>query len=81
MLQIEYVPRDENNADLFTKNLSAPKFEKDVQMYCGTDEYDKQGNVLMSCLILEQGRVLMGVSLSCYSALWISHGAISLGAM
>ena len=42
LLQIEHVPDDDNNVDLFTKNLPGPTFKKHVQMYCRSDEYGKE---------------------------------------
>jgi hypothetical protein len=46
-VEVKWIPTDMNSADLFTKNLAGPAFEKHVSVYCGTDEYmehvDSQG--------------------------------------
>jgi hypothetical protein len=46
-IEVEWIPTDMNSADLFTKNLAGPAFEKHVSVYCGIDEYmehvDSQG--------------------------------------
>ena len=46
LLQIEHVTWDENNEELFTKNLLGSTVKKHMQIYCRTDKYGKQGKVL-----------------------------------
>ena len=46
LLQIKHVLGDQKDANHFTNNFPGPTFEKHVQMYCGTNEYGKQGEVL-----------------------------------
>ena len=41
IITVKWIPTEENSADLFTKNLSGPTFEKHVAVYCGKDEYMK----------------------------------------
>jgi hypothetical protein len=44
ILTVKWIATEDNSADLFTKNLSGPIFEKHVAVYCGYDEYmDSQG--------------------------------------
>jgi hypothetical protein len=38
-----WVPGDKMSSDLFTKNLERPLFERHTQVYCGQDEYLKNG--------------------------------------
>jgi hypothetical protein len=46
-IEVKWIPTDVNNADRFTKNLPGLAFEKQVTVYCGTNEYmeyiDSQG--------------------------------------
>jgi hypothetical protein len=42
IIDVKWIPTDENSSDLFTKNLNGPKFEKHAAVYCGVDEYMKQ---------------------------------------
>ena len=69
MLQIKHVPGDENNTDLFIKNLPGPTFLKHVKMYCGIDEYGKQGKVLKVTWDLPNPSAREGVSGSKHSML------------
>ena len=46
LLQIEHVEKDDNDSDLFTKNLPWPTLKKHVQIYCRIDKDGKQGKVL-----------------------------------
>lgn len=39
LIEVRWISGDENSADLFTKNLQGPLFEKHVRVYCGKDEY------------------------------------------
>lgn len=39
LINVLWIPTDENSSDLFTKNLSGPTFEKHTAIYCGHDEY------------------------------------------
>ena len=41
-IQMEHVPVEEINVDLFTTNLPEYRFEKNEQMYCENDDYRKQ---------------------------------------
>ncbi len=46
ILTLVWISTDDNSADLFTKNLPGPAFEKHVAVFCGHDEYmnkDSQG--------------------------------------
>ena len=38
-LLIRYVPGDDNDADIFTKNVTAPIHEKHIPKFVGVDEY------------------------------------------
>ena len=46
-IEVKWISTDDNSADLFTKNLASPLFEKHAAVYCGRDEYmrgnDSQG--------------------------------------
>ena len=39
MIEVQWILMDDNSADLFTKNLAGPLFEKHAAVYCGKDEY------------------------------------------
>jgi hypothetical protein len=39
---VKWIPTEENRADIFTKNLNGPAFEKHASTYIGIDEYMKQ---------------------------------------
>jgi hypothetical protein len=41
IVEVYWIPTEENSSDLFTKNLSGPVFEKHTATYCGVDEYMK----------------------------------------
>jgi hypothetical protein len=41
IINVEWIPTNENSTDLYTKNLAGPKFEKHTTVYCGQDEYMK----------------------------------------
>jgi len=41
LVQVQWVPANNNCADMFTKNLAGPGFEKHTAMYCGVDKYMK----------------------------------------
>jgi hypothetical protein len=43
LLQVKWIPNDQNSSDLFTKNLQGPLFEKHVAIYCGEETTDSQG--------------------------------------
>ena len=82
LLHIKDVPKDENIEAIFIDNHPGTTFKKHVQMYCGTNEYGKQCNALrvtFDCLVLKQGRVLVGINAPYKGVLWLSHGAMSHG--
>ena len=39
LIKVEWISTEENESDLFTKNLAGPAFEKHTMVYCGNDEY------------------------------------------
>ena len=39
LIEVRWIPTKENCADMHTKNLAGPAFEKHTQVYCGVDEY------------------------------------------
>ena len=39
ILRVQWIPGSENNADMHTKNLGGPSFEKFCKVYYGHDEY------------------------------------------
>jgi hypothetical protein len=41
LLVIKHVPGNENDADIFTKNVTASIFKKHLPLYVGKDEYMK----------------------------------------
>ena len=41
IIEVYWIPTEENSSDLFTKNLSGPTFKKHTAVYCGEDEYMK----------------------------------------
>jgi hypothetical protein len=41
ILLVKWIPGPSNDADLHTKNLSGPDFEKHVETYTGKDEYSR----------------------------------------
>ena len=41
IIEVNWIPGDENPSDLLTKNLQGPLFEKHVVTYVGYDEYVK----------------------------------------
>ena len=43
LIQCRYVPGRENDADIFTKNVTAAIFEKRIPKFVGVDEYMKEG--------------------------------------
>ena len=43
-----YVPGPENDADIFTKNVTAAIFEKHIPKFVGVDEYMRYGEVSWS---------------------------------
>jgi hypothetical protein len=40
--EVKWIPTEENSADIFTKNLNGPAFEKHATTYVGIDQYMKQ---------------------------------------
>ena len=44
IIEVFWIPTDDNSLDLFTKNLMGPLFEKHVKVYCGEDEYMKKSS-------------------------------------
>ena len=40
LIDIEWISGEENPADLFTKNLDGPTFEKHAKFFCGEEEGD-----------------------------------------
>ena len=42
VVEVKWISGDNNSADLFTKNLQGPLFEKHVRTYCGEDEYMRE---------------------------------------
>ena len=47
VITVTWIAGDENSADMFTKNLQGPLFEKHVKVYCGDDEYMRATNSVM----------------------------------
>jgi hypothetical protein len=41
VIEVYWIPTEDNSSDLFTKNLSGPIFEKHAAVYCGKNEYMK----------------------------------------
>jgi hypothetical protein len=41
LLVIKHVPGEQNDADIFTKNVTASIFERHLPLYVGMDEYLK----------------------------------------
>jgi hypothetical protein len=41
LLVIKHVPGEQNDADIFTKNVTASIFERHLSLYVGKDEYMK----------------------------------------
>jgi hypothetical protein len=39
VIELFWIPTEDNSADIFTKNLPGPAFEKHSAVYCGEDEY------------------------------------------
>jgi hypothetical protein len=39
IITVKWISTDDNSADLFTKNLPGPTFERHTAIYCGCDEY------------------------------------------
>ena len=39
LLVIKHVPGELNNADIFTRNVSGPTFNRHIPLYMGMDEY------------------------------------------
>ena len=39
LLKVEWKSGNENDADLFTKNLPAEAFHRHTKVYCGEDDY------------------------------------------
>ena len=37
LIHVEWMPREENCSDIFTKNLAIPLFEKHTAKYCGSE--------------------------------------------
>jgi hypothetical protein len=44
LLIVNWISTEDNSADLYTKNLQGPTFEKHAKTYVGTDEYMKSVN-------------------------------------
>jgi len=44
VLTLKWIATEENSADVFTKNLAGPLFEKHIAVYCGKDEYMESNN-------------------------------------
>ena len=42
LIQCKYVPGPENDADIFTKNVTAEIFEKHIPKFVGVDEYMRE---------------------------------------
>ena len=42
LIQCRDVPGPENDADIFTKNVTAAIFEKHIPKFVGVDEYTKE---------------------------------------
>ena len=47
---IKYIPRDKNDADIFTKNVTSAVFNCHMPLYVGHDEYVK-GKCLTKLLV------------------------------
>jgi hypothetical protein len=45
VMKIKWISGESNEADLFTKNLPGPLFNKHVKKYCGDDEYHTEKRV------------------------------------
>jgi hypothetical protein len=39
VIEVFWIATEDNSADLFTKNLMGPAFERHAKVYCGEDEY------------------------------------------
>ena len=39
VIELFWIPTEENSSDIFTKNLPGPAFEKHTKVFCGKDEY------------------------------------------
>jgi hypothetical protein len=39
VLHVLWIPGESNEADMFTKNVSGPSFNKDASFFVGNDEY------------------------------------------
>ena len=46
IIEVRHVPGDNNNADIFTKNITRAVFEKHIPKLVGSDEYksDREGS-------------------------------------
>ena len=44
VIKLQYIATEDNDADLFTKNVDGTKFDKFTQVYCGIDEYNQALN-------------------------------------
>ena len=44
LIVIKWIKSEDNDADLFTKNLAGPEFNKHVRAFCGDDEYQDATN-------------------------------------
>jgi hypothetical protein len=42
IITVKWIPTEEDNADIFMKNLNGPAFEKHASTYIGIDEYMNQ---------------------------------------
>ena len=43
LIRVEWLPTDENESDLFTKNLGGPEFNKYASKFCWNDDYYDNG--------------------------------------
>ena len=43
LIRVEWLPTDENESDLFTKNLGVPEFNKYASKFCWNDDYYYNG--------------------------------------
>jgi hypothetical protein len=44
IIEVFWIPTDDNSSDQFTKNLMGPLFEKHIEVYCSEDEYMKKNS-------------------------------------
>jgi len=60
IIKVEWISTADNSADLFTKNLSGPEFEKHAATYVGFDEYmvDEHRGESVGSRVLQSGQAV-----------------------